>query len=56
MTSLCDLTATEVNCRIGGREYRLTPLRVADLGEIERAIDDGATDELPPSLATLDQL
>ncbi len=56
MTRLCELTAAEVSCCVGGQEYRLTPLRMADLGQIERACPDGATCNLLPAESSLQNL
>lgn len=36
MNELCELTAAEIVCSIGGTEYRLSPLTAGDFGELER--------------------
>ncbi len=56
MDGLCQLTASAHTIAIGGRTFRLTPLTLADYGEIENRILAGRPDPLeglPARLAGL---
>lgn len=54
--SLSDLAAAETVCAIGGRAYRLAPLRVRDFAEMERLVLASRPDPLAVVRAKLDGL
>ena len=56
MDGLHELTAAEATLTIAGRDYRMSPLRLRDWGEIERRILDTRPDPLDLVLSKLDGL